>query len=85
MSRYDASDRLQELHGVPTLVISGRHDPIAPAKFGRMLAAGIAGSRYVEFDDASHALPIQCAERVNELLMAHLTSADREGAAASRT
>jgi len=65
MSAYDARDRLEELNGIPTLVVSGRQDPIAPPVFGR----------YVEFDDASHALPIQCAERVNHLLMEHLTGA----------
>jgi pimeloyl-ACP methyl ester carboxylesterase len=75
MSAYDASGRLKELNGIPTLVVSGRHDPIAPPLFGRMLAAGIDGARYVEFDDASHALPIQCADRVNALLMEHLTGA----------
>jgi len=77
MSRYDARDRLKELNGIPTLVVSGRHDPIAPPVFGRMLAAGVEGARYVEFDDASHALPIQCADRVNELLLQQLTASDR--------
>jgi len=60
---------------VPTLVVSGRHDPIAPPAFGRAIAAGIAGARYVEYEDASHALPIQHADRVNALLLEHLISA----------
>jgi len=58
---------------VPTLVVSGAHDPIAPPKFGRALAAQIPGARYVEFDQASHALPIQCADDVNALLAEHLS------------
>jgi len=78
MSAYDARDRLAALRGIPTLVISGRHDPIAPPVFGRMLARGIDGARYVEFDEASHALPIQCAARVNRLLLEHVTAADPE-------
>jgi len=31
----------------------------------------------MEFDDASHALPIQCADRVNALLLSPLTAPDR--------
>jgi len=84
MSRYDARDRLKELRDIPTLVVSGRHDPIAPPAFGRMLAGGITGARFVEFDDASHALPIQCAERLNALLLEHLTAADRAVPESSR-
>jgi len=40
-----------------------------------VIAAGIPGARYVEYDDASHALPIQHADRVNALLLEHLASA----------
>ena len=76
MSSYDASNRLHQLSGIPTLVVSGRHDPIAVPASGRMLAAGIAGSRFVEFEDASHALPIQCAERLNGRLLEHLAAAE---------
>jgi pimeloyl-ACP methyl ester carboxylesterase len=73
---YDATERLGELSGIPTLVMSAAHDPIAPPRFGRALADGIPGARYVEFDDASHGLPIQHAERVNELLFRHLANAE---------
>jgi pimeloyl-ACP methyl ester carboxylesterase len=72
MGRYDATMRLSALAGVPTLVASGRHDPIAPPAFGRAIAAGIPGARYVEFEDASHAVTIQHADRVNALLLEHL-------------
>ena len=83
MSAYDVTPRLGELDRIPTLVVSARHDPIAPPQFGRMLASGIAGARYVEFDDASHALPVQHADRLNALLLEHLAAAD--GAGTSRT
>jgi pimeloyl-ACP methyl ester carboxylesterase len=73
---YDATERLGKLSGIPTLVMSAAHDPIAPPRFGRALADGIPGARYVEFDDASHGLPIQHAERVNELLSRHLADAE---------
>ncbi len=72
MSRYSAAPRLHELSGLPTLVVSGAHDPIAPPPLGRAIADGIAGARFVEFVDAGHALPIQCADEVNALLLNHL-------------
>jgi pimeloyl-ACP methyl ester carboxylesterase len=74
---YDASGRLDRVTGIPTLVMSAAHDPIAPPVFGRALAAGIPGARYVEFEDAAHGLPIQHAARVNELLGEHFAGAAR--------
>jgi pimeloyl-ACP methyl ester carboxylesterase len=76
MARHDVTSRLATLAGIPTLVISGRHDPIAPPAFGQTIAGGIPGARFVEFADASHALTVQCADRVNALLSEHLTLAD---------
>jgi pimeloyl-ACP methyl ester carboxylesterase len=73
---YDASDRLGRLSGIPTLVMSAAHDPIAPPRFGKALAEAIPGARFLQFDDASHGLPIQHAERVNALLAEHLQQAE---------
>ncbi len=75
MSRYSALSRLRELSGVPTLVLSGAHDPIAPPACGKEIASLIGGARFIEFPHASHALPIQCADEVNSLLFEHLTTA----------
>ena len=72
MARYDALDRLASLAPMPTLVVSAAHDRIALPAFGRQLAAAIPGARYVELDEAGHAVPIQCADRVNALLAGHL-------------
>ena len=77
MRGYDATPRLGELAGIPTLVTSAGHDPIAPPTSGRAIAAGIPGARYVEFADASHGLPIQRADEVNALLLEHLDAAER--------
>lgn len=74
MRQYDAFPRLKELAGVSTLVISGSHDLIAPPRLGQALAAAVHGARFVEIPEAAHGLPIQCAGRTNELLMAHMTS-----------
>ena len=64
--------RLPALAGLPTLVMSAAHDPIAPPKAGRVMAAGIPGARYVEATDASHGLPLTHAGWVNGELLAHL-------------
>jgi aminoacrylate hydrolase len=72
MSRYDALDRLATLASVPTLVVSAERDRIALPAFGRQLAAAIPGSRYVEVEGAGHAVPIQCPERINDLLKEHI-------------
>ncbi len=76
MSRYSAVSRLHELSGLSTLVVTAAHDPIAPAAFGKEIVSRIAGARLIEFPDASHALPIQCALEVNALLLRHLTTAE---------
>lgn len=76
LRRYDASDRLAALAGLPTLVVAAAHDPIAPPRAGRALAAGIPGARYVEIPDASHGLPITHAERINAELAEHLRAVE---------
>jgi pimeloyl-ACP methyl ester carboxylesterase len=76
MRRYDATPRLGELGGVPTLVVSAAWDPIAPPGLGQLMAAGILGARYIEVEDASHGLPVQYPERVTALLDEHFTMAD---------
>jgi pimeloyl-ACP methyl ester carboxylesterase len=73
---FDASDRLHEIVGIPTLVVSAEHDPIAPPNNGRSLAAGIADSRYVEVAEASHGVTIQCPAEINALLEQHIEQAE---------
>jgi aminoacrylate hydrolase len=75
MGRWDVTARLGELAGLPTLVVSAAHDPIAPPARGRAIADGIgASARYVELDDASHGVPIQAPARINALLAAHVAT-----------
>ena len=71
MAKYDPRPRLAALASVPTLVLSAAHDPIARPFSARELAAAIPNARHLEFDDASHGLPIQWAERVNRILDEH--------------
>lgn len=78
MRAYDAAPRLGQLAGIPTLVVSAEHDPIAPPPLGRALAAGIPGARFVEIPRASHGVPIHDAARINQLLGEHLAAAEAE-------
>ena len=71
LGRHDASARLGELSGIPTLVMSGTHDTIAPVDSGKRLAAAIEGARYVEVD-GTHAVPLMKPEVVNAILREHL-------------
>jgi len=80
MSRYTALAQLRLLYGIPVLVVSAAHDPIAPPALGRAIAGGISTARFAEFTDASHAVPIQCADRFNDLVRRHLAAADRRPA-----
>jgi pimeloyl-ACP methyl ester carboxylesterase len=79
MRRYDATPRLRELAGLPTLVGSAEHDPIAPPARGRALAAGIPGARFVEWADAAHGVTLHRAPEVNALLAEHLEGAASAG------
>jgi pimeloyl-ACP methyl ester carboxylesterase len=80
MRAYNATPRLGELAGLPTLVVNAVHDPIAPLRGGRELAAGIPGARYVELPDASHGVPLQDPGLINSLLLDHLSKVGTETA-----
>lgn len=73
-SRCNLGRRLHELDGIPTLVVSGDEDRIAPPKFGRAIAAGIPNARYHELRAAAHALTIQRADEINTLLADHFAA-----------
>lgn len=73
MRACDLTPRLNELAGIPALVVSAEEDLIAPAWGGRKLREGIPGSRYIEIPDAAHAVPVHNASRINALLLEHLS------------
>lgn len=85
MRAYDATPRLHELAGVPALVVGARHDRIARPEVVRALALGLPGSRFVEFPDAAHGVPIQCPAEINALLREHFSGAEGEGPRPSRS
>jgi pimeloyl-ACP methyl ester carboxylesterase len=74
MAKYDATPRLGELAGLPTLVVSAQHDRITPPASGRAIAAGIPGARYVELAGVAHGVPIQYPGKINALLLEHLAA-----------
>jgi pimeloyl-ACP methyl ester carboxylesterase len=67
--RTDLSEHLGALD-VPAVVISARHDLVAPPAQGRKLAEAL-GCPFEELD-GGHALPIQQADLLNERLRVHL-------------
>jgi L-proline amide hydrolase len=70
---WQVKDRLHEI-GVPTLLVSGRHDEATPA-LQRVLLDGIAGSEWVCFEESSHTPHYEERERymqvVGDWLAAH--------------
>ena len=74
LRQSDTSTRLHQLAGLRVVIMSGRHDPIAPPSAGRALAAAIPGAHYLEVSDASHGLPISHAALTNAALRDHLGS-----------
>lgn len=77
LSAWDGRGRLQELGGLPTLVVSAAFDPISRPDSSAALVAGIPGARRVDLPDASHGAPISHAAQVNALLREHLLGAER--------
>ncbi|MEI6106957.1 MAG: alpha/beta fold hydrolase [Opitutae bacterium] len=75
MSACDLTPQLGALAGLPTLIVSAELDRLAPPTSGRILAAGIPGSRYVELPGAAHGLPLTEPARINALLLEHLSQA----------
>jgi pimeloyl-ACP methyl ester carboxylesterase len=72
LKAFDVVNRLGELTGLPTLVVSAEHDPIAPPSAGRVIAQRIAGARYVEIAGVSHGVPLHLPDKINALLEEHL-------------
>jgi pimeloyl-ACP methyl ester carboxylesterase len=70
---YDATPRLFELAGLPTLVVAARHDMVAPPELGLALAAAIPGARFHEVPDASHGVIVELPDAVDALLRERLS------------
>jgi 3-oxoadipate enol-lactonase len=53
---------------VPTLVVHGAEDEVAPPALARAMAARIPGARYVEVSGAGHLAPLEQPEQVTRAL-----------------
>ena len=69
---FDARTELSQIH-VPTLVISGTHDPATPPSDGRFLVDNIPGARYTELN-AAHISCIEDALRFTAEALSFLTN-----------
>jgi pimeloyl-ACP methyl ester carboxylesterase len=76
---HDQRNQLARLAHLPCLVLSGKQDPIATHAANVGLARAIGTARHDVWTNASHALPIQLAQQVNQLLRAHLGQAFKKG------
>jgi len=76
MRAFDATARLGDLAGLPTLVVSAEHDPIAVPSLGRAIAADIPGARYECLAGASHGVILTEPGRINPLLAEHLDASE---------
>jgi 3-oxoadipate enol-lactonase len=67
------ADFRSDIHsiGIPTLVITGQHDPVTPPEDGRYLAENIAGARYIELPSA-HLSNVEAASDFNSALSVFL-------------
>ncbi|NIV35219.1 MAG: alpha/beta fold hydrolase [Anaerolineae bacterium] len=70
--RFDVMERLGEI-AVPTLVIGGCADQLAPVKYTRFLGEHIPGASIVTIEDAGHMVmlerPAETAKAVGEFLL----------------
>ncbi len=65
---FDSRKRLEQIK-IPTLVVTGAQDTtIVPAR-QRLLVDGIPGARQVVISQAGHAVPLDQAERFNQVLL----------------
>lgn len=67
LADYDLRERLADI-AVPTLVLSGEHDPVTPPETGQSVAAGISGAKYQTITDASHLAPIEQPDQVGQVM-----------------
>jgi L-proline amide hydrolase len=63
---WQSKDRLGQI-GVPTLLLSGRHDEATPA-LQETLQRGIAGSEWVVFEESSHMPHVEERERYMQVV-----------------
>lgn len=72
LREHDQRNQLARLGHIPTLVLSGKLDPIARHASNVALARLVGTARHQVWSHASHALPVQLPGPVNDALATHL-------------
>jgi pimeloyl-ACP methyl ester carboxylesterase len=70
---FDATDSVNRIK-VPTLIIAGKYDLLAPPKFSEYLHRQIEGSRLVLVEDAGHMVTLEKPKEVNEAIQEFITA-----------
>ncbi|MGD9306222.1 MAG: alpha/beta hydrolase [Desulfobacterales bacterium] len=70
---WEAADRLSQIT-VPTLIIAGENDTLAPPRFSRMLHDAISNSKLRVVENTSHYLMLERPELVNTEILQFLES-----------
>ncbi|MCC3766063.1 alpha/beta fold hydrolase, partial [Streptomyces sp. UNOC14_S4] len=73
LAAFDVRDGLGRI-GVPTLVLVGAEDQVAPPADARVLVAGIHDARLAVVPGASHLTPVEQPAAVTDLLVRHFTT-----------
>ena len=68
---WEAADRLRQIK-VPTLIIAGEKDPLAPPRFSQMLHDAIPNSKLLIIENASHYLVLERPGLVNAEILQFL-------------
>ena len=71
LAKDDGRPKLPEVRDLPTLIVSGADDLIAPPVYGEKLHRAIPGSKFEVVRQEGHALTVQNAEYANGLLFEH--------------
>jgi pimeloyl-ACP methyl ester carboxylesterase len=68
LDAHDKLEALEQLAGIPTLVVVGDRDRLTPPKQARAIAAAIPGARLLELRGAGHCPMLEQPEAVNAAL-----------------
>ncbi|HTY89640.1 MAG TPA: alpha/beta fold hydrolase [Methanocella sp.] len=77
--QFDTRARLGEIKA-PTLVIHGNEDILFPISYGKELADGIPGAKFVELKGAAHTAYMEAADRFVPAVLAFLAGVDATSA-----
>ena len=76
-NNFDVMSRLSEVK-IPTLVVGGSDDRMAPQKFSDFLASSIAGARLVMLTPSGHYPNVEQEERFNQVIEEFLDTLDAQ-------